>query len=118
MSDSGVPLKVVAAADINTTANSVYRHNFPGTRHLQRNIQSFTADELDKLQLDVLTMSPPCQPFSRWARQDAASVVKWRNAPLPMSVFALNVVAVLHHLLVSVIWPLLIFDLVLSDMCQ
>ena len=65
MSDSGVALRVVAAADINTTANSVYRHNFPGTRHLQRNIQSFTADELDKLQLDVLTMSPPCQPFSR-----------------------------------------------------
>ncbi|KAF0287327.1 tRNA (cytosine(38)-C(5))-methyltransferase [Amphibalanus amphitrite] len=63
--DCGVPLEVVAAVDINTTANSVYRHNFPSTRHLQRNIQSFSAAELDKLRPDVITMSPPCQPFSR-----------------------------------------------------
>ena len=67
--DSGVPVEVVAAADINTTDNSVYRHNFPDTRHLQRNIQSFTAAELDKLQLDIVTISPPCQPFSRLGRR-------------------------------------------------
>ncbi|XP_043192205.1 tRNA (cytosine(38)-C(5))-methyltransferase-like isoform X2 [Amphibalanus amphitrite] len=73
MKDCGVPLEVVAAVDINTTANSVYRHNFPSTRHLQRNIQSFSAAELDKLRPDVITMSPPCQPFSRLGLQGDTS---------------------------------------------
>ncbi|XP_037070187.1 LOW QUALITY PROTEIN: tRNA (cytosine(38)-C(5))-methyltransferase-like [Pollicipes pollicipes] len=67
--DSGLPLLVVSAVDINTAANGVYRYNFPKTHHLQRNIQSFTADEMDKMELDVITMSPPCQPFSRLGRQ-------------------------------------------------
>lgn len=29
--ESGIPFQVVAAIDINTTANQIYRHNFPDT---------------------------------------------------------------------------------------
>lgn len=31
LSESGIPYQVVAAIDINTTANEIYRHNFPNT---------------------------------------------------------------------------------------
>lgn len=58
----------ITAADINTTANAVYRHNhLREGKHvlLQRNIKSFTAKELDQMRLNLITMSPPCQPFSR-----------------------------------------------------
>ena len=61
----------ITGVDINTTANNIYRHNFDKkitdykSKLLERNIQSFTVKELDSLDLDLLTMSPPCQPFSR-----------------------------------------------------
>lgn len=61
--------RVVAAVDVNTTANSVYAFNFPETRLLQRNVQSLTARELDALGPDLVTMSPPCQPFTRQGLQ-------------------------------------------------
>lgn len=61
--------RVVAAVDVNTTANATYAFNFPETRLLQRNVQSLTARELDALRPDVLTMSPPCQPFTRQGLQ-------------------------------------------------
>ncbi|XP_050036607.1 tRNA (cytosine(38)-C(5))-methyltransferase [Dermacentor andersoni] len=60
---------VVAAVDVNTTANSVYAFNFPETRLLQRNVQSLSAREIDSLQPDLVTMSPPCQPFTRQGLQ-------------------------------------------------
>lgn len=31
LSESGIPAQVVAAIDINTTANQIYKHNFPDT---------------------------------------------------------------------------------------
>lgn len=37
----GTPAHVVAAIDINTTANEVYSHNFPDTLLLNRNIEVF-----------------------------------------------------------------------------
>lgn len=64
-SESGLPGEVVAAVDINTVANSVYHHNFPNTTLFERNIESISAKELKKLNVDTILMSPPCQPFTR-----------------------------------------------------
>lgn len=62
---TGLDIQVVAAVDINTTSNKIYRHNFPATRHLQRNICGLTERELDAMNADMFTLSPPCQPFTR-----------------------------------------------------
>ena len=67
---SGLNLLVKAAVDINTTANNIYRYNFPTTVHLQRNICGFTANDLDALSGDMFTLSPPCQPFTRQGKQE------------------------------------------------
>lgn len=65
ISESGIAAKVVAAVDINPVANDVYHHNFPETVLMNRNIQSISAQELNKLNVDAIFMSPPCQPFTR-----------------------------------------------------
>jgi len=46
-------------------ANDVYYHNFPEIALMNRNIQSINAQELNKLNVDIIFMSPPCQPFTR-----------------------------------------------------
>ena len=66
---SSINAIVIAAIDINTTANNFYRHNFPTTNHLQRNISGLTARELDSFSADIFTLSPPCQPFTRQGKQ-------------------------------------------------
>ena len=63
--NSGVDAEVVAAFDINTTANHVYRANFPNTPLCQRNINGLTLSYIEQLKADVFVMSPPCQPFTR-----------------------------------------------------
>ena len=63
--ECGTHTQIVASIDINTNANSIYSHNFPDTPHLNRNICGMTAEELDRYNSDVFTMSPPCQPFTR-----------------------------------------------------
>ena len=65
MMSSGVDAEVVAAFDINTTANHVYRANFPSTQLCQRNINGLTLSYIEQLKADVFLMSPPCQPFTR-----------------------------------------------------
>jgi len=64
--------EIVAAIDINTTANMIYRFNHPNTSHWQRNITGITAKEINKkLSPDIILMSPPCQPHTRQGkRQD------------------------------------------------
>ena len=62
---SGLKSDVVLSVDINTSANEVYRFNFPNTNQKSRNIQSLTSMEINALKPDVLMMSPPCQPFTR-----------------------------------------------------
>ncbi|ETN81365.1 C-5 cytosine-specific DNA methylase [Necator americanus] len=64
---------VLAACDINTTANSIYAYNFPKTSLLQNNIQALTVEKLDKLHADLWMMSPPCQPFTRKGLQRGIS---------------------------------------------
>ncbi|KAI8426047.1 hypothetical protein MSG28_005014 [Choristoneura fumiferana] len=51
---SCLPGSVVAAVDINTVANEVYRHNFPETNLMTRNIQSIKPEELKKLNMNRL----------------------------------------------------------------
>lgn len=63
--ESGVEATIVAAADINTVANEVYQHNFRNVRLMNRNIQSITVKEINKMNVDTILMSPPCQPFTR-----------------------------------------------------
>lgn len=65
ISESGIPGEIKAAVDINTIANKVYQHNFPNTKLLQRNIKSFSANEINDNGIDMILMSPPCQPFTR-----------------------------------------------------
>ena len=63
--ESGANVEIVASIDINTNTNRVYKHNFPNTPHLNRNICGMTAAEMDSFRPDMFTMSPPCQPFTR-----------------------------------------------------
>ncbi|XP_041817384.1 tRNA (cytosine(38)-C(5))-methyltransferase isoform X2 [Chelmon rostratus] len=63
--ESGIPGQIVAAIDINTTANQIYRHNFPDTPLWNKTIEGITLDDFNKLSFDMILMSPPCQPFTR-----------------------------------------------------
>lgn len=65
LKESGIPFQVVAAIDINPTANQIYRHNFPSTCLWNKTIEGISLDEFDKLSFDMILMSPPCQPFTR-----------------------------------------------------
>lgn len=65
LKDSGLPAQVVAAIDINTTTNQIYRHNFPDTPLWNKTIEGITLDDFNKLSFDMMLMSPPCQPFTR-----------------------------------------------------
>lgn len=38
-SESGIPFELVAAIDINTTANEIYKHNFPNTTLWNKTIE-------------------------------------------------------------------------------
>lgn len=57
--------EVVAAVDVNEVAASVYGHNFPSVKYLGSGVERFTVAELEALRFDMVTMSPPCQPFTR-----------------------------------------------------
>ncbi|PIO63094.1 C-5 cytosine-specific DNA methylase, partial [Teladorsagia circumcincta] len=61
--------QVVAAYDINTTANKIYTYNFPETALCQNNIQAISTKHLEKLNAQLWTMSPPCQPFTKKGSQ-------------------------------------------------
>ncbi|KAM6214235.1 tRNA (cytosine(38)-C(5))-methyltransferase isoform 3-T3 [Rhynchocyon petersi] len=63
--ESCVPAQVVAAIDVNTVANEVYRYNFPHTLVLPKTIEGITLEEFDRLSFNMILMSPPCQPFTR-----------------------------------------------------
>ncbi|XP_068151724.1 tRNA (cytosine(38)-C(5))-methyltransferase-like [Drosophila tropicalis] len=62
--------EVVAAMDVNTVANKVYAHNYKNPKYLKtRNIQSLSKKEVNKLNANMLLMSPPCQPHTRQGHQ-------------------------------------------------
>lgn len=63
--ESGIMYEIVAAIDINPTANKIYKHNFPKSRLLESGIEGLTVKRLDEMKIDMILMSPPCQPFTR-----------------------------------------------------
>ncbi|XP_048866479.1 tRNA (cytosine(38)-C(5))-methyltransferase [Brienomyrus brachyistius] len=65
LKESSIPADVVAAVDVNTTANEVYRHNFPNIPLWSKTIECITLDDFNSLGFDMILMSPPCQPFTR-----------------------------------------------------
>lgn len=67
--ESGIKGKVNAAIEINNVANQIYKHNFPATNLLNLNIEGLTVEKIEKLDVDTILMSPPCQPFSRNGNQ-------------------------------------------------
>ncbi|KAF6200579.1 hypothetical protein GE061_005022 [Apolygus lucorum] len=62
---SEVPGEVCAAIDINSVANEVYSHNYPNIKVLRKNIQKISPNMINKMGVNTILMSPPCQPFTR-----------------------------------------------------
>lgn len=62
---SGLPGTIVAAIDINTHANAVYAHNYSSSVVCNNNIQSLTPRKIERMDVNMLLMSPPCQPHTR-----------------------------------------------------
>ncbi|XP_065587395.1 tRNA (cytosine(38)-C(5))-methyltransferase isoform X2 [Cyrtonyx montezumae] len=73
LKESCVCAEVVAAVDVNTLANEVYKHNFPSTPLWAKTIEGITLKEFDRLSFDMILMSPPCQPFTRTGLQGDVS---------------------------------------------
>ncbi|XP_037746717.1 tRNA (cytosine(38)-C(5))-methyltransferase isoform X4 [Chelonia mydas] len=71
--ESCISAEVVAAVDVNTVANEVYKHNFPSTPLWAKTIEGITLAELNRLSFDMILMSPPCQPFTRIGLQGDVS---------------------------------------------
>ncbi|XP_072910688.1 tRNA (cytosine(38)-C(5))-methyltransferase isoform X1 [Hemitrygon akajei] len=69
LKESCISAEVVAAVDINTVANEVYKHNFPNTCIYPKTIEGITLAEFNKFDFDMILMSPPCQPFTRLGAQ-------------------------------------------------
>lgn len=60
-----IPYELVAAIDIDPVANEVYSHNFGKTAHFCRNVKSLTRNEVEYMDIDIIAMSPPCDPGYR-----------------------------------------------------
>ncbi|XP_046766967.1 tRNA (cytosine(38)-C(5))-methyltransferase isoform X8 [Gallus gallus] len=73
LKESCICAEVVAAVDVNTLANEVYKHNFPSTPLWAKTIEGITLKEFDRLSFDMILMSPPCQPFTRIGLQGDVS---------------------------------------------
>ena len=57
-------LEVVWGLDHNKAACESYRLNFPGARCFEMEVQDFHSVPEDQVQIDILHISNPCQPFS------------------------------------------------------
>ncbi|XP_060559579.1 tRNA (cytosine(38)-C(5))-methyltransferase-like [Ruditapes philippinarum] len=77
--ESGKEFKVVMAMDVNTNANLVYRHNFPNVDINASAIETLTKQKFDSLGIDMILMSPPCQPFTRVGKQQDTKDVRTRS---------------------------------------
>jgi len=62
--------EIIAAIDINPTANLVYSSNFPNIPIISRSIETISLNQWEKWHADLWTMSPPCQPFTRQGKQE------------------------------------------------
>jgi tRNA (cytosine38-C5)-methyltransferase len=62
--------EIIAAIDINPTANLVYASNFPDVQIINRSIETISLNQWEKWHADIWLMSPPCQPFTRQGKQE------------------------------------------------
>jgi len=67
--ESGLLFDIIAAVDINPITNRIYSHNFPDIKLIPKCITNLTAKTLDSWNVDMMLMSPPCQPFTRVGKQ-------------------------------------------------
>ena len=66
---NGVKFEISRAIDISDIANEIYKFNFPEVQVKANNICGLTPELLNKLEVDGIFMSPPCQPFTRQGNQ-------------------------------------------------
>ncbi|KAL4225645.1 tRNA (cytosine-5-)-methyltransferase [Mactra antiquata] len=79
LTKSGIPYEVVMAMDINTNANNIYSQNFPKTVVNSSAIEAMTVKHFDDLKIDMILMSPPCQPFTRVGKQKDTDDVRTKS---------------------------------------
>ena len=58
-------LELCQAYDISLYANETYKHNFNGDVAKTKLVEQLTVKQLDEMNANLWTMSPPCQPFTR-----------------------------------------------------
>ncbi|PKC04672.1 S-adenosyl-L-methionine-dependent methyltransferase [Rhizophagus irregularis] len=64
----------LAAFDVNTTANSVYKHNLEKEKKKSiRSIESLPISYYDSFNANIWLMSPPCQPYTRMGLHQGSS---------------------------------------------
>ncbi|XP_052801205.1 tRNA (cytosine(38)-C(5))-methyltransferase-like isoform X2 [Mya arenaria] len=76
---SGLNFHVIQAMDVNTNANEVYKHNFPDTKINSSSIEALTSAQWSAMKVDMVLMSPPCQPFTRVGKQQDVNDVRTRS---------------------------------------
>ncbi|KAJ2727118.1 hypothetical protein GGI07_000002 [Coemansia sp. Benny D115] len=89
---ANIESQVTRAFDINTVANEVYRHNFPGVPVMQRSIESLPMSLFEALRSDLWTMSPPCQPYTRQGLQRGSEDTRAKSF-----LFIVDLLAKLQH---------------------
>ncbi|ORY91430.1 hypothetical protein BCR43DRAFT_499102 [Syncephalastrum racemosum] len=87
---AGWDVQVCKAFDINNVCNDVYKYNFDPNIVGQRQIEALDIAFYDKLAVDVWTMSPPCQPYTRTGLQQGSQDPRSRSF--------LHVLRVLTHM--------------------
>lgn len=66
--------EVVAAFDVNPSANAVYEANF-GLKPKSTDVGALSPAQLDELDARTWLLSPPCQPYTRQNARDPAAAV-------------------------------------------
>lgn len=77
--ECGISYEIIAAIDVNTTANKIYKHNFPESNLMDCGIESLSATQLDEMKIDMIVMSPPCQPFTRVGKKLDAEDIRTKS---------------------------------------
>lgn len=77
--ESKLPGKVFAAIDINESANQVYKFNNPHTNVINGNINALQGSKYQEI--NIILMSPSCQPFSRNNKTEKRDLDDHRTDP-------------------------------------
>ncbi|ESO97462.1 hypothetical protein LOTGIDRAFT_114987 [Lottia gigantea] len=79
LKESGVKYEIIAAIDINTTANQIYQHNFPDHNLMAFGIEKLTLKQYEKWNINTILMSPPCQPFTRVGNKNDVNDIRTQS---------------------------------------